>query len=106
MIYLLIEETHQRINLMERILTLHPEGKKGVNIDAGKYQQVKEAIILYLKEHPGITFTALNEGCTAMLKGNFDGVIGWYVISVQKDLEARGMIVRKKEKGKRVLFLT
>ena len=31
--------------MTNKILTLHPEGKKGVNIDLGKYNLIKETII-------------------------------------------------------------
>ncbi len=91
---------------MPKILTLHPEGKNGVNIDLEKYESVKDTILFYLIRHPNITFTELNQGCTEMLRNQFDGVIGWYVITVQKDLEARGIIFRRKEKGKVLLSLS
>ena len=34
----------------ERIMTLHPEGKKGVNILKRRYQQVKDTLIKILEE--------------------------------------------------------
>ena len=36
---------------MKRILTLHPQGKKGVNISVEKYEQIKAFILDYLKIH-------------------------------------------------------
>ena len=29
----------------EKIMTLHPQGKKGVNIDKAKYEQVKTVVL-------------------------------------------------------------
>ena len=46
----------------ERILTLHPAGKQGVNIDKGKYDMVREAIEETLKAQPGITFSEHDGG--------------------------------------------
>lgn len=90
---------------MPKILTLHPEGKNGVNIDLEKYEKVKHAILEFLGKFPDVTFSELNKGCTEMLQNQFEGVIGWYVISVQKDLEARGIVFRRKVKGKMLLCL-
>ena len=47
--------------MTEKILTLHPAGKQGVNIDKGKYDTVREAIEETLRAQPGITFSALTE---------------------------------------------
>ena len=38
----------------DRILTLHPEGKKGVNITRDKYEQVKAVILDALTDTPEI----------------------------------------------------
>jgi len=78
----------------ERIVTLHPEGKKGVNILKRKYQQVKDTLIKILNEQGEIEFKKLNRLAVEELTGKFDGKIDWYVVLVKLDLEARGVIQR------------
>ena len=78
----------------ERIMTLHPEGKAGVNIAKEKYDIVREAILGSVRTHGEITFTDLTEDVRRSLVGKFDGSITWYVTTVKLDLEARGIIER------------
>lgn len=80
--------------MSEKILTLHPQGKQGVNIDKAKYDTMRNAIVGTLGEQPELTFTELNNAVGAKLEGNFDGSIGWYYTTVKLDLEARGVIKR------------
>lgn len=80
--------------MTERILTLHPEGKKGVNISKEKYETMKQAILDALRQHGEMTFSELARATGEKLAGRFDGSINWYTISVQLDLEARGVIQR------------
>ncbi|MDX1521072.1 MAG: hypothetical protein R3264_05560 [Anaerolineae bacterium] len=92
--------------MTEKILTLHPAGKQGVNIDKAKYDVIKAAIVETLQATPGLTFTELNERITAQLEDNFDGSIGWYVVSVKLDLEARGLLERIPKTSPQQLRLT
>ncbi|MDE0076711.1 MAG: hypothetical protein OXO50_04280 [Caldilineaceae bacterium] len=80
--------------MTERIMTLHPAGKQGVNIDKGKYDMVREAIEETLRAQPGITFSALTEEVGRRIGDVFDGSVSWYVVSVKLDLEARGVLER------------
>lgn len=80
--------------MVEKILTLHPGGKKGVNIDSTKYNQVKNTLIEILDERPEITYQEMNKMANEQLKGHFTGSISWYVVTVKLDLEARGIIER------------
>ena len=47
--------------MKERILTQHPNQKKGVNIQRDKYEQVRGVIESALKEDGPQSFQALNE---------------------------------------------
>ena len=79
-------------------MTLHPEGKQGVNISKAKYDRMRAEILMVLKENEGLTFKELAN----LLKigmPNFEGSIMWYLTTVKLDLEARGEIVRMKGKG-------
>jgi hypothetical protein len=78
----------------ERILTLHPEGKQGVNIEKKKYLQMKTAILEYLKSSEPMTIKTLGRHVDKTLQGNFEGSISWYYTTVKLDLEARGLIER------------
>lgn len=78
----------------ERILTLHPQGKRGVSISRAKYETVRQAIIETLARGGAMTFMGLAERVEAELEGRFEGSIGWYYTTVKLDLEARGVIAR------------
>ncbi len=78
----------------KRILTLHPKGKKGVNILKTKYDVIKDYIIAKVEEYGEITYSDLNDFAIRDLSETFDGKVGWYVVSVKLDLEAREIIER------------
>ena len=77
-----------------RIMTLHPEGKKGVNILESKYNQIRDYILDLLDQETEISYKDLNDRAVVELKDTFEGSIPWYVVSVKLDLEARGAIKR------------
>jgi len=85
--------------MADRILTQHPEKKKGVNIRRDKYEQVRDAIEASLREEGVQTFQTLGEAVNQRLAGNFDGSIGWYYTTVKLDLEARGVIFCERKSG-------
>lgn len=76
----------------EKIMTLHPQGKSGVNISKTKYDTVSATIQDSLRTQADMTFTDLTEDVRRKLEGSFDGSISWYVTTVKLDLEARGII--------------
>ena len=80
--------------MTEKIRTMHPAGKAGVNIDKQKYDTIRTAILESLQENDVMTFTGLTEEVRGRLAGTFEGSISWYVTTVKLDLEARGDIAR------------
>jgi hypothetical protein len=78
----------------KKIMTLHPEGKQGVNIAREKYDTVREAIIDALSRHGEMTYGHLTEEVHRKLEGGFEGSVNWYVVTVKLDLEARGVVKR------------
>lgn len=78
----------------EKILTLHPQGKKGVNILKRRYDTIKAFILQTIREKETITYEDLNDLAVKKLSKTFDGSVPWYVVSVKLDLEARGTIER------------
>jgi len=81
----------------EKILTKHPLGKTGRNIDREKYDTLKKAILSALREND-LTHTELFSRLKKSLKGEFAGNISWYGETVKLDLEARKMIERTSSK--------
>ena len=81
----------------EKILTKHPLGKSGKNIDKQKYDAVKAAILSALAKKE-LTHTDLFTQLNKVLKGKFTGNISWYGETVKLDLEARKIIQRNTEK--------
>ena len=75
-------------------MTLHPQGKKGVNISKRKYGVIRDFILSTIQEHGKITYEQLDDLATKKLANTFDGKVGWYVVTVKLDLEARGLIER------------
>lgn len=78
---------------MDKIMTLHPEGKEGVNIDRDKYETIKQAILDTL-EKGDHTFNELTATLETELQDSFEGSIPWYTTTVKLDLEARNLIQR------------
>jgi hypothetical protein len=78
----------------DRIVTLHPEGKQGVNVSRQKYELVRATILNTIYAAGEITFLQLFNDVIQQLTGDFDGSIGWYITTVKLDLEARGLIER------------
>jgi len=81
----------------EKILTKHPQGKSGKNIDRAKYETVKKAILAALAKKE-LTHTELFDRLNKALAGKFPANIGWYAETVKLDLEARKIIQRNTEK--------
>src|SRR5439155_26597915 len=81
----------------EKILTKHPLGKSGKNIDRKKYDTLKKAILSALRKND-LTHTELSNQLNKSLKGKFSGNISWYGETVKLDLEARKIIERTSSK--------
>ena len=62
----------------EKILTLHPQGKAGVNISKQKYDQIRRAIIDSLGKHGEMTFSQLSDSVHDEIGGGFEGSVSWY----------------------------
>ena len=78
----------------DKILTLHPQGKSGVNISRAKYDAISRAIQDSLRANQTMAFKELTEEVRRRLEGSFEGSISWYVTTVKLDLEARDVIER------------
>jgi len=81
----------------EKIMTRHPLGKTGKNIDKEIYETVKEALITILGSKE-LTHTDLLDQLNRRLKNKFEGNVGWYGETVKLDLEARKIIKRTDSK--------
>ena len=83
--------------MREKILTKHPSGKSGKNINKQTYEKFKETILSVLKNKE-LTHTELFNRLNKKLKGKISGNISWYGETVKLDLEARKIIERTDSK--------
>lgn len=83
----------------EKITTLHPDGKKGVNISRKKYEQIKSFILERISCLGTVSYQELNAMAKKQLGPVFDGSVPWYIVTVKLDLEARGIIERINQKS-------
>ncbi|MCE7990927.1 MAG: hypothetical protein HEP71_03065 [Roseivirga sp.] len=91
----------------ETIMTLHPQGKQGVNISKAKYDQVREVILRVIESEQPISFTYMAELSKEILTDEkFDGKPLWYITTVKLDLEARKLVVRIPKTSPHELKLT
>ena len=78
-----------------------------VNVDADKYWAVRDAVIAVLPSTaPGMTIMALKEAVRPLVPGElFPGGFkaGWWVMGLQLDLRAKGVIVAEDSKPMRLL---
>jgi hypothetical protein len=80
--------------MKDKIRTLHPEKKQGVNISKEKYEVIHKAILSTMHKQKEMTFMSLSRAVEKEVNGNFDGCVTWYVTTVKLDMEARGEIKR------------
>ena len=84
----------------QKILTKHPLGKSGRNIDRNKYDTLKKAIVSALRKDE-LTHTELFSRLNKSLEGKFSGNISWYGETVKLDLEVKKIIERTASKPQR-----
>ncbi|HET6822885.1 MAG TPA: hypothetical protein VFH34_09560 [Anaerolineales bacterium] len=92
--------------MKDKIRTLHPEKKQGVNISKEKYDIIRSAILCVLQRQKEITFMNLSRAVEKEVNGNFDGSVTWYVTTVKLDMEARGEIKRVPSSRPQLVKLT
>jgi uncharacterized protein DUF6958 len=80
-----------------KMLTKHPLGKSGKNINKQNYETLKKAILSALRNKE-LTHTELLNQVNKSLRGKFSGNISWYAETVKLDLEARKTIERTSSK--------
>jgi len=76
-----------------KVLTKHPSGKANKPVAQRDYDMFKAAILAALRRKE-LTHTELLDDLTRSLKGKFTGNVGWHVMVVKLDLEARKLIQR------------
>jgi hypothetical protein len=77
----------------QQVATKHPLGKSNKPVGKQDYETFKSAILSALRRKE-LTHTELLNELTRSLKGKFSGNVGWHVMVVKLDLEARKLIER------------
>lgn len=90
------------MSVEERILTLHPEGKKGVNILRSKYETTRECLLGIFADFPEISHKDLTRLSKERLNDKLEGNISWYMETVLLDLIARAIIQKISDKPVRL----
>jgi len=92
--------TVQQARKIEMQNVNHPE--RTVRVDADKYEAMKQAVLKILPAtSPGLTAAEMLAGVLPHLPEDLfpqGAKAGWWMMGLQLDLEARGMIVREKTK--------
>ncbi|MCF4098794.1 DUF6958 family protein [Maritalea mediterranea] len=88
-----------------RILTQHPEGRAGGNIEQHKYEAMRTAILETLRARGPLRFKELTVAVKDQLQGKFDGSVSWYLTTVKLDLEARGEVICNRKAGGQMVEL-
>jgi hypothetical protein len=76
-----------------QVLTKHPLGKSNKPVDRRDYETFRAGIISALRRKE-LTHTELLNELTRSLKTRFSGNVGWHLMVVKLDLEARKVIER------------
>ena len=82
---------------MQQIQLIHPEGKKAVSMDKGKYNVLKKPLLDLLKTKGESTHKELFHAIIDDFDKNnttFEGSVEWHMEWVKLDLEARKEIKR------------
>ena len=76
----------------DRILTRHPEGKKGKRIPVSRYTTMRDTLLGIFAIHHEIYYKELSLLTSEQLSGVLDGSIPWLMETVMLDLLAGGVI--------------
>ncbi len=93
-IHKIVQRTYLTAMNDDRILTMHPAGKQGVNIRRDRYDVIKDYILKTVETAGEITFSDLGDKAVNDISSEFDGKALWYITTVKLDLEARNLIER------------
>ncbi len=78
-----------------KIQLKHPAGKNAVRLDIEKYEVLKNAILLSLKDKQELSHSEILQSIEKNFAANdikFEGSIEWYMQSIKMDLEAKCII--------------
>ena len=88
-----------------KVECLNPETGHRMNISKSTYELFSKAIYHVLKGSKPLSFSEIEEGvydCFKKQKTDFKGSVGWYTVTVKKDMESRNVIESYMEKGRKL----
>ncbi|HEY0433798.1 MAG TPA: hypothetical protein VGC95_08000 [Chitinophagaceae bacterium] len=90
----------------EKVMCVHPDTGRTLQIDRHIYDMFTSAIIEVLKKNPGgLTFNQMVESIGENLKKRkiiFRGSVPWYAVTVKQDMETKRLIACEVIKGKKL----
>ena len=95
----------KKASAQQKVECLNPTTGGKMNIDKNIYDQISKAIYHTLKASKALTYSEIVEGvydCFKKQGTKFEGSVGWYTVTVKKDMEARGIIKVVTQKGKKL----
>ena len=89
----------------DKTIITNPRSGREKKIDSAIYTPVKAAIVESLKGSKGKAFTDLADDVVKIIRKKmpeFKGSIPWYTVSTLRDLETKGLVETRIEKGKKL----
>jgi hypothetical protein len=83
---------YRRTEGVVNVQTVRPGGKKGIVLAKQIYDEFRQFIVQVLETEEDVTTNKLIDLARETFTEGLDGDMGWYILQVKLDMEARGWI--------------